>query len=193
MSAVDQAKSSHSVHHQTNHISSTNELNNKPGPSTRDFRKSNAYSSRTHWDGRADDGTRNNSSTRDDEKNSSEFRIFESTKPEVTQSNNNSQETDKEQLFSPELHAVCLLALFHVNFVCAICNEAIIDCICLECGHSFCTLCLHQWLTSNRACPTCYQFVKEDFGSQRTYCVDEFISEIYTSLQELTQEYFGSA
>ncbi|CAG7786256.1 unnamed protein product, partial [Allacma fusca] len=33
--------------------------------------------------------------------------------------------------------------------------------------------------------------VKENFGEQRTYNVDEFVAEMYTPIQQLAQEYFG--
>ncbi|CAF1606991.1 unnamed protein product [Rotaria magnacalcarata] len=44
-------------------------------------------------------------------------------------------------------------------FSCLICYETFgVDqqqLVALKCGHMFCALCIHQWFTTNKVCPTC--------------------------------------
>jgi len=47
------------------------------------------------------------------------------------------------------------------ELICAICQQLFVEACTIECGHSFCRMCIENWLKSKLSCPICRQPVRK--------------------------------
>ena len=64
---------------------------------------------------------------------------------------------------------------------CAICKELFVEASTLECGHSFCGLCIEAWLKRDLSCPICRRSISR--APTRSMCLDKTV-EILVQMAE---------
>jgi hypothetical protein len=53
--------------------------------------------------------------------------------------------------------------------MCAICFDNIKTKIVLDCGHSFCKICILKWMCKNFSCPLCRECIDDDYLLQQSF------------------------
>ncbi|XP_037273298.2 E3 ubiquitin-protein ligase CHFR-like [Rhipicephalus microplus] len=75
-----------------------------------------------------------------------------------------------------------LESIMENELTCAICSELFVDAAMLQCGHTFCSYCIHNWRQQKNVCPFCLAAI----GSvTRSFVVDNIIDELVCFNPEL--------
>lgn len=64
---------------------------------------------------------------------------------------------------------------------CSICSELFVQATSLNCAHSFCALCIRQWLAVKKECPVCRAAVTSQV---RSYVLDNYIDRMVEQLSD---------
>jgi hypothetical protein len=76
------------------------------------------------------------------------------------------------------------LATLGSELICAICQDFFVEASTVECGHSFCRMCIENWLKSKLTCPICRHPVnKPPIGS---VCLDKAVRVMLDLNEETT-------
>lgn len=70
------------------------------------------------------------------------------------------------------------------ELTCAICSELFVDAAMLQCGHTFCSYCIHNWQKQKNSCPFCLVTIS---SITRSFVVDNIINELVDFNPELKQ------
>ena len=62
---------------------------------------------------------------------------------------------------------------------CSVCCEVIIKATTINCGHTFCEYCLHEWQKKKSNCPLCRTDIKHKVAVR---IIDEFTDKLYQQL-----------
>lgn len=62
------------------------------------------------------------------------------------------------------------------DFVCPICLKYIVSALSLKCGHTYCEICLHEYLLYFKDCPLCNEKLRKSKFAQ-CYLLDEMIND----------------
>jgi hypothetical protein len=65
------------------------------------------------------------------------------------------------------------LATLESELICAICQEFFVEASTIECGHSFCRMCIESWLKSRLSCPICRAPIEKP--PVRSMCLDKAV------------------
>lgn len=68
------------------------------------------------------------------------------------------------------------------ELTCAICSELFVDAAMLQCGHTFCSYCIHNWRKQKNVCPFCLATIS---SVTRSFVVDNIIDELICFNPEL--------
>lgn len=68
------------------------------------------------------------------------------------------------------------------ELTCAICSELFVDAAMLQCGHTFCSYCIHNWRQQKNVCPFCLAAIS---SVTRSFVVDNIIDELVCFNPEL--------
>uniref|UniRef100_A0A224YLX1 E3 ubiquitin-protein ligase CHFR n=1 Tax=Rhipicephalus zambeziensis TaxID=60191 RepID=A0A224YLX1_9ACAR len=68
------------------------------------------------------------------------------------------------------------------ELTCAICSELFVDAAMLQCGHTFCSYCIHNWRKQKNVCPFCLAAIS---SVTRSFVVDNIIDELVCFNPEL--------
>ncbi|XP_074641322.1 E3 ubiquitin-protein ligase RNF8-like isoform X2 [Tubulanus polymorphus] len=71
--------------------------------------------------------------------------------------------------------------LMETELQCSICNELFIQATTLNCSHSFCALCISQWMSRKKQCPICRGRIT---SHQRAIVLDSYIDKMVEHLDE---------
>ncbi|ODN05590.1 E3 ubiquitin-protein ligase RNF8 [Orchesella cincta] len=83
-----------------------------------------------------------------------------------------SNEAFKEEMFKK------ILELMESELSCSVCNEVFIQATVIECGHTFCSFCIHEWSRKKQECPIC----RKRFASRSRHIeVENFILKMFES------------
>ncbi|KAL3186117.1 hypothetical protein MRX96_028241 [Rhipicephalus microplus] len=68
------------------------------------------------------------------------------------------------------------------ELTCAICSELFVEAAMLQCGHTFCSYCIHHWRKQKNMCPFCLTAIS---SVTRSFIVDNIIDELVCFKPEL--------
>jgi len=68
------------------------------------------------------------------------------------------------------------------ELVCAICQQFFVEAATVECGHSFCRMCIENWLKTKLSCPVCRHAIEKP--PIASLCLDKAVRAVL----EITQE-----
>ncbi len=54
-----------------------------------------------------------------------------------------------------------LVSLLTKHFNCMICQEVLLDPMILKCGHTYCKVCIVDWMKQKKTCPECRKDIKK--------------------------------
>ncbi|ODN03524.1 E3 ubiquitin-protein ligase TRIM31 [Orchesella cincta] len=78
------------------------------------------------------------------------------------------------------------------NYSCKICNNILIQCLSLSCGHNYCGYCLDMLGGMTRQCPQCLLAIKRSSGKPNRR-IDQEIDELIHSCSEPIQKAYAAA
>ncbi|XP_005106949.1 E3 ubiquitin-protein ligase rnf8 [Aplysia californica] len=112
------------------------------------------------------------------EKKEMEQKLLESQLNETKEES----ETAKLQALKAREEVLCnFVDLMEMELQCSICNELYIKATSLNCSHSFCKLCINQWLKVKKECPNCRQAVTSQMQS---ITLDSYIDKMVEQLND---------
>ena len=92
-------------------------------------------------------------------------------------------EAEKHEAGTSKREALANIAqLMESELQCSICNELFIKATSLGCAHSFCALCIEQWMDVKKVCPVCRAPIASKMNS---VALDSYIERM---LEELSPE-----
>ena len=76
------------------------------------------------------------------------------------------------------------------NFECSICLEPIKEKNTINCGHTFCNICIDKWTQKNKNCPICRKTLTKikDYKNIKNYSSTKDLSNIITILEMFEEE-----
>ncbi|CAL8114190.1 unnamed protein product [Orchesella dallaii] len=85
-----------------------------------------------------------------------------------------------------------ILAYLKENYSCKICNNILIQCITLSCGHNYCGYCMDMLGGMTRQCPQCLLVIKRS-STKPNSRIDQEIDELINSCSEPIQKAYAVA
>ncbi|KFP99094.1 E3 ubiquitin-protein ligase RNF8 [Leptosomus discolor] len=68
---------------------------------------------------------------------------------------------------------------------CTICSEHFIEAVTLNCAHSFCSYCIHEWTKRRAECPICRQEITSQTRSLvLDNCIDRMVEKLGVETKE---------
>ena len=90
------------------------------------------------------------------------------------------------QSTSQNLNAELLSNIINNEFKCSICQELIVTATNLKCSHTFCKVCIDEWLERNKKCPVCRTFISTK--SNHVLPIDNFLALYFSNFTSTEQQ-----
>ena len=114
------------------------------------------------------------------EKNELDEKLYSEKEKTMKLKNDLAIEKEEVEKFKEEATEIRVMAESQLQ--CPVCSEVIVGATTINCGHTFCEFCLHEWQKKKSNCPLCRTDIKHKVAVR---ILDEFTDKLY---QQLTNE-----
>ena len=108
------------------------------------------------------------------EKNKLDEKLYSEKEKTMKLKNDLAIEKEEVEKFKDEIRVMS-----ESQLQCSVCSEVIVGANTINCGHTFCEYCLHEWQKKKSNCPLCRTDIKHKVAVR---ILDEFTDKLYQHL-----------